>query len=109
MAEPRQGEIWWATLPEPVGRRPVLVLTRSDAIPALANVSVAPLTRTSRGIPSEVELSPVDGVPTDCAISLENIQTIPKKRLGRPIASLGAAKMRRVFASICFVFAMPET
>ncbi len=48
MSEAEQGEVWWADLPQPVGRRPVLVLTRSDAIPVLANVTVAPLTRSIR-------------------------------------------------------------
>ncbi len=108
MPEARQGEIWWAVLPGPAARRPVLVLTRSPAIPALSNVTVAPLTRRSRGIPAEVELSPSDGVPTSCVVSLENILTVQKTVLDRAIATLDGSRMNSVFAAIRYVFAMPR-
>ncbi len=107
MAEAQQGEIWWANLPAPAGRRPVLVLTRSNAIPHLTNVTVAPLTRTTRAIRSEVALSPADGVPTDCAVSLDNILTIPKSPLARRIVQLPAVRMSQVFSAIRFALAMP--
>ena len=63
MTHPRQGAIWWVNFPRPAGRRPALVLTRSDAIPHMTNVTVAPLTRTIRAIDSEVVLSPAGRVP----------------------------------------------
>jgi len=103
----RQAEIWWANLPPPAGRRPVLVLTRTDAAGHMANVTVAPLTRTIRGIDSEVLLSPAQGVPTACAISLDNILTIRKVVLDRRIVSLSEETMGEVFEAIRFVFAMP--
>ena len=106
MSNALQGEIWWADLPAPSGRRPILILTRSDAIPLLTNVTVAPLTRTVRGIPAEVALSVTDGVPTDCAVSLENILTVPQELLARRIAQLSEHKMRAVFDAIRHVFAM---
>src|SRR5680860_1669414 len=56
----RRGEIWWAEVPE-AGRRPLLVMTRDAAIPVLNSVLVAPVTRTIRGIPTELALSPDDG------------------------------------------------
>jgi mRNA interferase MazF len=103
----QQSEIWWADLPRPAGRRPVLVLTRSAAIRSLSNVTIAPLTRTVRGIPAEVPLGPEDGVPTACAISLENILTVPKVMLRSRIAVLATGKMGLVFAAIRYVFAIP--
>ena len=106
MASIRQGEIRWADLPPPANRRPVLVLTRSDAIGHMTNVTVAPLTRAVRGIDAEVVLSPDNGVPTLCAVSLDNIVTIPKTMLDRSIVTLDADTMRQVFAAIRFVFAM---
>ncbi len=106
MAKIRQGEIWWANLPIPARRRPVLVLTRSDATGRLSNVTVAPLTRTIRGIDSEVVLSPEHGVPTLSAISLDNMLTIPKDMLDRPIVALSLETMNEVFKAIRFVFAM---
>ncbi len=108
MAEPRQGEVWWAALPRPSGRRPVLVLTRTAAIPRSHNVTIAPLTRTDRRIPSEVPLTPGDGVPTECVVSLENILTVPKKLLASKITGLRSERIKAVFESIRFVFAMPE-
>ena len=106
MAKIRQGEIWWANLPTPAGRRPVLVLTRTDAVGHMTNVTVAPLTRTIRGIDSEIVLSPTHGVPTICAVSLDNIITIPKTMLDRRIAALSTDTMKEVFEAIRFVFAM---
>ena len=106
MAKLRQGEIWWANLPAPAGRRPVLLLTRTDAVEHMANVTVAPLTRTIRNIESEVVLSTEHGVPSLCAISLDNIVTIPKKMLDRRIVALSRETMEGVFDAVRFVFAM---
>ena len=107
MADLRQGEIWWANLPEPAGRRPVLVLTRTDAVGHMSNVTVAPLTRTIRGIDAEVVLSPDDGVPSICAVSLDNMMTVRKAVLDRRIVALPDDTMAGVFKAIRFVFAMP--
>jgi len=87
----------------------VVVLTRSDAIGHMHNVTVAPLTRTIRDIRSEVVLSPAHGVPTVCAISLDNILTVRKQILEKPITALDEQTMQDVFAAIRFVFAMPES
>jgi mRNA interferase MazF len=108
VGEQLQGEIWWADLDRPIGTRPVLVLTRSSAIPVLTNVTVAPITRSRRGIPSELSLEPADGVPTPCAVSFENMLTVPKRALRRWIASLSAEHMRLAFVAIRYVFDMPE-
>jgi mRNA interferase MazF len=62
---PRQAEVWWAEVE--TMRRPVLVVTRSEAIPVLNSIVVAPVTRTVRGIPTEVVLGPEDGLPVACA------------------------------------------
>jgi mRNA interferase MazF len=107
MPETQQGQIWWANLPTPAGRRPVLILTRSNAIPHLTNVTVAPLTRTIRAIRSEMALSPADGVPTACAVSLDNILTIPKQLLARHIVALSPSLMSQVFAAVRFALGMP--
>lgn len=107
MARIRQGEIWRANLPAPARRRPVLILTHSDAIARLLNVTVAPLTRTIRNIEAEVVLSPAHGVPSACAISLDNIMTVPKTMLDGRIVMLPEETMKEAFAAIRFVFAMP--
>lgn len=107
MREPQQGEIWWARLPSPHGRRPVLVLTRSAALPVLTNVTVAPLTRTKRHPPAEVALGPRDDVPTACVVSLENILTIRKASLDKAITQLSGEKMTAVFSAIRYALDIP--
>ena len=102
-----QGEIRWVNFPAPAGRRPALVLTRSKALAHLTNVTVAPLTRTARGISAEVRLGAADGVPTDCVISLENIITVPQSLTQQKITSLTPLRMEEVFEAIRYVFDMP--
>ena len=72
-----RGEIWFAETPG--GARPVLVLTRDPVADRMASVVVAALTRTRRGLVSELDLSAaVDGVPTDCVVNFDNIHTLPR-------------------------------
>jgi mRNA interferase MazF len=69
------------------------VLTRDEVLPRLRNVLVALVTRTIRGIDSEVELGPADGMPVACAVSLDNVRTVPQALLTEPITRLDAVKM----------------
>lgn len=78
--EPRRGEVWWGEV-EDIGRRPFLVMTRSGAISVLHNVLAAPITRTIRGIPTELRLGVEDGMPTECAASFDNLRVVPKAYL----------------------------
>ena len=92
MSEPRRGEVWWAEIEE-LGRRPFLVMTRSAAIPVLNAVIAAPVTRTVRGIPTEVSLGPDDGMPAECAASFDNLRVVPKANLVGRICALGSARL----------------
>jgi mRNA interferase MazF len=92
VSEPQRGEVWWAEVAD-AGRRPFLVLTRTRAIPVLHSVIAAPLTRTTRGIPTELSLGPDDGVPTDCAASFDNIRAIPKDHLTERVCILDPLRM----------------
>jgi mRNA interferase MazF len=83
--------VWWGEVPG-VGRRPYLVLTREAAIPVLTGLVCAPLTRTIRGIPTELHLIREDGMPVDCAASFDNLLTVPKAALGSMITSLSIAR-----------------
>lgn len=83
---PVQGDIWWA---ESEGkRRPVLVVTRSAAIPVLNRILVAPVTRTIRDIPTEVRLGSEDGLPEPCVASFDNLQPVPKSYLTARLGSI---------------------
>jgi len=85
---------------EAEGRHPVCVLTRNEAIPRLDNVVVATISSRIWGVPSEVPLGPEDGMPRDCAISLDNLRTVPKAVLVQPITKLGPQKMDEVCQAI---------
>jgi mRNA interferase MazF len=90
----QRGQIYWARLPSPVGRRPVLLVTRSPAIAVRNAVTVAPITRTIRGIRSEVELGHRHGLRARSVASCDSLQTIPKSMLGsRPIGALEADEL----------------
>jgi mRNA interferase MazF len=73
-----RSEIYWADLGPPAGRRPVCILTRDAAIGVLVSVTCAPITRTVRGIRSEVEVGPEQGLPEVSAISCDNLLTLPQ-------------------------------
>ena len=99
----KQGDVYWYTFRPPDKRRPVLVLTRTSAIHFLTGITVAPVTTTIRGIPSEVALTPKDdGMPEECVVNTDNIQTIQKANLDKFITSLSEEKMRAVRAAIEF-------
>ena len=98
----RRGEIWWAELDPPAGKRPVLLLSRNEAYSVRSLVIVAPVTTRIRGIPSEVPLGPADGLPQDCVVNLDTITTIPKDCLRNLLAMLNANKLKEIEAAICF-------
>lgn len=88
----RRGEIWFAATPG--GDRPVLVLTRDPVAERIGSVVVVALTRTVRGLVSELELTPEkDGVPSACVANFDNIHTIDRSRLRRRVATLRAPRM----------------
>lgn len=89
----RRGEVWFAATPG--GDRPVLVLTRDPVADRIGSVVVAALTRTVRGLVSELELTPhMDGVPSACVANFDNLHTLPKAVFRRPITSLSATRMQ---------------
>ena len=87
----QRGEIWFAQTPS--GDRPVLVLTRDPVAARIGGVVVAELTRTIRGIASELPLTPDDGVPVECVVNFDNIHTTPRHAFRRRVAQLGPARM----------------
>lgn len=98
----KRGEIRWYRFPKPDKKRPILILTRDSVIDYLGEVTIAPITSTVRDIPSEIALSREDGMPRDCAVNCDHIQTIAKGNIGPLIATLQAEKMRSVSHAITF-------
>lgn len=90
MSIPRQGEIWWAQAEDK--RRPVLVVTRSEAVGVLKGIVIAPISRTVRGIPTEIHIGRDEGLELDSAASFDNLQRILRSALTERTGDLGVRR-----------------
>jgi mRNA interferase MazF len=86
--------------------RPALVLTRTSALPYLSAVTVAPVTRTIRGIPTEIVLGEESGLKVTSAANFDNLQTVPKERLGRYLGALPRTRWREVREAVLFALSL---
>jgi mRNA interferase MazF len=98
----KRGEIWWAQLDPPAGRRPVLLLSRNEAYTVRKLIMVAPLTTRIRRISSEVSLGDEDGVARACVVNLDTITTIAKASLTERLTTLSAEKLKAVEEALHF-------
>jgi mRNA interferase MazF len=98
----KRGEVRWYKFTRPDKKRPVLILTRSSVLEYLGEVTVAPITSTIRNIPSEVVLSSAEGMPRDCAVNCDHLQTVSKGKIGALITTLPPAKMLDVGEAVRF-------
>jgi len=98
----RRGEIRWYRFASPDKRRPVVVLTRDSILEYLGVVTIAPVTSTIREIPSEVLLTSKDGMPQDCAVNLDHIQTVSRKKIGALITALAPERMGELRTAFLF-------
>ena len=99
VSTPDRGQVWWGEI-DGVGRRPFLIMSRSAAIPVLNAVLAAPVTRTIRGIPTELSLGPADGMPTECVASFDNLRVVPKAYLVAQICALRPARLTEACAAL---------
>ncbi len=102
----RRGDVWWAQLPAPAGRRPVVLLSRNEAYAVRDLVIVAPISRRIRRIPTEVALGREDGLPQRCVANLDSITTIPKAMLTQPLSSLAPEKLVAIERALCFALGL---
>lgn len=102
----KRGEVWWAELGPPAGRRPVLLLSRNEAYFVRSLVTIAPVTTRIRHIPIEVSLGTDDGMPRDCAVNLDSITTIPRDSLLERLVALRPEKIRDVDRAIHFALGL---
>lgn len=98
----KRGEVRWYKFAKPDKNRPVVVLTRNSALEFLGEVTVAPITSTIRDIPTEVLLTKEDGMPQECAVNLDHIQTVSKGKIGPLITTLNSAKMTELRSALLF-------
>lgn len=97
--KPRRGEVWWGEEPERQ-RRPYLVLTRNSAIGTLSEVLVAVVTRTTRHIPTQVEIDQRDGMREPCAVNLDDLLMMPLRQLTERQCELSPERMAEVCAAL---------
>jgi mRNA interferase MazF len=102
----KRGEVWWATLPPPIGQRPVLLISRDAAYAIRSMVMVAEVTTRVRGIPTEVALGTAEGLPRPCAANLDSIITISKSSLRQYIGTLNPQKMALVEDAIRYALGL---
>lgn len=104
----RQFELWWADLPAPVGRRPVLLLTRDAGYGYLNNIMVAEITTTIRGIPVEVVLGRAEGLKVRSVANLDNVHVISKSSLKERVGTLGPDRFILVKRALGWALDWPE-
>jgi mRNA interferase MazF len=100
--EVRRGEIWWAEMPPPAGRRPVVLVSRESSYAVRASVSVVEVSRTVRGIPSEVPLGAREGLAAKCVANADNLVTIPKTWLSSRVSQLSSGKLAALDDAVRF-------
>jgi mRNA interferase MazF len=98
----KRGEVHWYRFDPPDKRRPVVILTRDSVIEYLGEITVAPVTSVVRDIPTQVGLSEQDGMPRECAVNCDHVQTVAKGKIGPTITTLPADKMEEVRQAITF-------
>ncbi|MEA3349227.1 MAG: type II toxin-antitoxin system PemK/MazF family toxin [Chloroflexota bacterium] len=104
----RRGEVRWYKFKPPDKRRPVLILTRNSAINFLNALTIAPITSTVRGIPSEVFLTREDGLYNECAANFDHVQTVSKSKIGDMITQLSNTRMQEANQAISFALGIDE-
>lgn len=106
MARLRRGEVRWYSFARSDKKRPVVILSRDSVLEYLGETTVAPITRTVRGIASEVPLGPADGLPEACAVNLDHVQTVARGRLGALVSVLPTQRMAEIREALLFALDM---
>jgi mRNA interferase MazF len=104
-----RGQVRWYRFSLPDKKRPVLILTRNSALEFLSEVTVAPITTTIREIPTEVLLTTADGMPRDCAINLDHLQTVSSARIGPLLTLLDPERMEQVREALLFALGFDQS
>lgn len=103
----KRAEVWWAELPSPVGSRPVVILTRDAVLHSIDSIVVTLVTRTIRGLPTEVVLGRQQGLPVRCVANLDNILTVPRERLKRLMGACNTSKVGELNQAIKAALDLP--
>jgi len=102
----RRGEIYWVDFPAPVGRRPAVLVSREESYSVRSRCIVVPLTRTVRGIPTEVRLGPADGLSKAGVANADEIVTIPRTLLRERITALAGPRIVELDRALAFALGL---
>jgi mRNA interferase MazF len=102
----RRGEVWWAELPAPAGRRPVVLISRDEAYAVRDLVTVVPVTTRARGIPVEVTLGLAEGLPRRSVANADTITTIPRRTLVEYAGVLDTEKVTELDGAVRFALGL---
>lgn len=102
-----RGEVWWVEFEPPIGGRPAVLMSRARAYSVRTAITVVPLTRTIRQIPTEVLLEPRDGVPQRSVANADTILTVPRIRIQTYICTLSVEKRDALERAIKFALDLP--
>src|SRR5262245_53908089 len=103
----RRGDLYWAKFPPPVGRRPVVLVSREEAYAIKTRFTVIAVTSTVRGIPTEVRLGPAQGLPKVGVANADELVTVPVAILEERISTLTRAKLDEIDSALCFALGLP--
>lgn len=98
--------MWWANFPPPAGRRPAVLVSRSEVYDLRANVTVVPISRTRRDIPTEVPLGRAEGLVKDSVANADDVTTIPRRLLTERTGVLDESKLKALNRALVFALAL---
>lgn len=104
----KQYEVWWASLPQPIGRRPVLLLSRDQAYSYLNKFVAVEITSTVRQIAVEVPLGRQEGLPRRCVANCDNIRTVSRSVLVKRIGQLAPGRRSELKRAVGHALAWDE-
>jgi mRNA interferase MazF len=104
----KQYEIWWATFPDPIGRRPVLLLSRDSAYGYLQKYLAVEITSTIRNISVELPLGRAEGLTRKCVANFDNIRTVSRSALDKRIGQLSSRRRAEAKAALGHALAWDE-
>lgn len=102
----KRGEVWWVNFPPPAGRRPAVLVSRDEAYEIRAHVTVVPVTRTRRGIPTEVPVGRAEGLPRESVANADDVTTVPRRLLAGHAGALDRSKVDALNRALSFALGL---
>jgi mRNA interferase MazF len=102
----KRGEVWWVNFPAPTGRRPAVLVSRNEAYEMRTRITVVPITRTRRDIPTEVQVGRAEGLPKDGVANADDVITVPQRLIADYAGALDAAGVAALNRALSFALGL---